>query len=270
VSQIPSGQQPQYPQYPQQQGYPPQGQYPQQYPAPYSPYQAPQVNPMAYAHAQLQGLGWQFSRAGMMLIITGSVMALCGLACGAMGLMPLEQMMAEAPMDPQLQAMMTPQMMKLFLFIIGGASLLYAVLAIVLGIMVRKHGKAATITAIVVTSLVLAYLLINILGGLLQMGKLGGQALLGECAVVPAFIVGLWQLIWLIQALRSSGPLAAMQSQMQMQYWQMMQMQQQQYQQQMMQQPAPPQAQAPPPHGPATGDTGQAKQESAEPPPPTV
>src|SRR5438876_893907 len=54
VSQYPPGQQPQYP---QQQGYPQQGQYPQQYPAPYSPYQMPQVHPMAYAQAQVQGLG---------------------------------------------------------------------------------------------------------------------------------------------------------------------------------------------------------------------
>src|SRR5207245_9454735 len=82
VSQYPPGQQPQYP---QQQGYPQQGQYPQQYPAPYSPYQMPQVHPMAYAQAQVQGLGWQFSRAGMMLIITGSRLGLCGLECGAVG-----------------------------------------------------------------------------------------------------------------------------------------------------------------------------------------
>src|SRR6476646_9164630 len=96
------GQQPQYPQgYAQQQGYP-QGQFPQQYPAAYSPYQMPQVHPMMYAQAQMQGMGWKFQRAGMMLMITGGLMALCGLACGAMGMMPLDQVLANAQLDPQM------------------------------------------------------------------------------------------------------------------------------------------------------------------------
>ena len=188
---------------------------------------------MAYAQAQVQGLGWQFSRAGMVLIITGSLMGLCGLACGAMGLMPLEQVMADAPMDPQLAAIMTPQMMKVALFVIAGGSVLYAVLAIVLGIMVRKQSKGATIAAVVVTSLVVAYLLVNMLGGLLQMGRLGAQAMIGECVMLVPLVICVWQLLWLIQALRSFSPLKAMQGQMQMQYWQYMQMQQVQYQQMM-------------------------------------
>ena len=83
------------------------------------------------------------------------------------------------------------------------------------------------------TSLVVAYLVINMLGGLLQMSKLGPQGMIGECMIVVPTAVCIWQLMWLIQALRSAGPLRAMQGQMQMQYWQMMQMQQQQYQQMM-------------------------------------
>jgi hypothetical protein len=247
VSQYPPGQQPQYPQgYPQQPGYP-QGQYPQQYPQPYSPYQMPQVHPMAYAAAQVEGLGWHYSRAGMMLIITGSLMALCGLACGAMGMMPqLEQAMANAQMDPEVAALITPQMMKMFLFVIAAGSLLYALLAVVFGIMVRKQSKGATIAAIVLSSLVVAYLAINLLAGLFQIAKLGPQGMLGACMIVVPLAVCIWQLMWLIQALRSAGPLRAMQGQMQMQYWQMMQMQQQQYQQMMA---AAQQAQAPPAQG---------------------
>ena len=225
MSQYPPGQGPQYP----------QG-YPQQYPAPYSPYQMPQVHPMAYASAQMEGLGWHFSRAGIMLIITGSLMALCGLGCGAMAMMPLDEVMANAQMDPQVAALMTPQMMKMALFVIAGGSLIYALLAVILGIFVRRRSKGATIAAIVLTSLVGAYLLINMLGGLLQIGRLGPQGVIGECVIFVPLVVLVWQLIWLIAALRSAGPLQAMQGQMQMQYWQMMQMQQQQYQQMMAQQ----------------------------------
>jgi len=147
----------------------------------------------------------------------------------------------------------------------AGGSLLYAVLAVVLGVMVRKQSKGATISAIVVTSLVLAYLAVNAIGGLFQK-----QGLIGECVIVPSLAIGIWQLIWLIGALRSNASLAAMQgqSQMQMQYWQMMQMQQQQQQQhyqQMMQQAAasqqPPAAPQPP--------QDQANRDNPPPPPAT-
>ncbi len=219
MSQVPPGQQPQYP----------QG-YPQQYPTPYSPYQMPQVHPMAYAQAQMQRLGWQFSRAGMMLMITGGLMALCGLACGGMSLMPLDQALANAQLDPEVAAIMTPQMVKVALFIFATGSLLYAVLAIVLGIIVRRQSKAATIAAIVLTSLVLVLLLVNMLSGLAQVSRLGAQGAMGECVLLIPLAIFIWQLLWLIQALRTLSPLKAVQAQMQMQYWQMMQMQQQQYQ----------------------------------------
>ena len=253
MSQIPPGQQPQYPQgFPQQppgtpypqypQGYGQQQGYPQQY-APYSPYQMPQVHPMAYAQGQMQGMGGQFSRAGMMLIVTGILMGLCGVGCGAMAAMPLEQMMAEAPMDPQLAALMTPQMMKIALIGVAAGSLIYAALAIIFGVMVRKQSRGATIAGIVLTSLVLAYLALNMLGGVVQMAKMGPQGMIGMCVMVVPLVVAVWQLIWLIGALRSGGQLRAMQNQMQMQYWQMMAMQQaqqqQQYQRMMQQQAAP-------------------------------
>jgi hypothetical protein len=235
LSQNPPGQQPQQPQYPQ--GYPqqpyPQGQFPQQYPAPYSPYQMPQVHPMMYAQAQMQGASWKFSRAGMMLMITGGLMGLCGIGCAAMGLMPMDQVLANAQLDPQMAAMMTPELLKAIFFGLGAGGVLYAVLAIILGIMVRRGSKGATITAIVITSLVVAYLVINFLAGLFQISKLGPQGAMGECIIVVPLAVCVWQLVWLISAVKSGPSLAAAQGQMQMQYWQMMQMQQQQYQQMM-------------------------------------
>jgi hypothetical protein len=132
---------------------------------------------------------------------------------------------------------MTPQLMKVVLIVIAVASLIYAVLAIAFGVMVRRQSKAATIAGIVLTSLVLAYLVLNMLSGLVQMGRMGAQGLVGVCVMVVPVVVGVWQLMWLIGALRSSGQLRAKQNQMQMQNWQMMAMQQQQQQyQQMMQQ----------------------------------
>jgi len=226
-------QQPQYPQgYPQQQGYP-QGQFPQQYPMPYSPYQMPPVHPMMYAQAQMQGASWKFQRAGVMLMITGGLMALCGLGCGGMGLMPMDQVLSSPQMDPQIAAMVTPEFLKALFFGVAAGAIVYAVLAIVLGINVRRGSKGATITAIIITSLLLAYQVVNVLGGLFQIGRLGAQGVLVECVLIVPLAVCVWQLVWLIGALRSAPTLAAMQGQMQMQYWQMMQMQQQQYQQMM-------------------------------------
>jgi hypothetical protein len=220
----PSVQQP-YQQYPQQ-AY--QQAYGQQYP--YSPYSMPQVNPLMYAQAQTEGLAWPFKRAGTMLLITAGLVVLCGVGCGGIAMMPqLEQAMAQAQMDPQVAAIMTPQMFRTVMMILAGASVLYAIIATILGVMVRRQSVGATIAAIVLVSIVLIYLLINMLGGFVQMGP-GGQMLLGECALlVPLALFG-WQLAWLIQALRSGSAIRAAQMQMQMQYWQYMQ-QMQQYQQ---------------------------------------
>lgn len=237
MSQIPPGQQPQYPQgNPQQPGNPyqqySQGQFPQQgYPQPYSPYQMPQVHPMAYAAQMQQGWGGQYLRAGMMLIVTGILVGLCGLGCGALAMAPLEEAMANAQMDPQLAAMMTPQMMRMALIVIAVASMIYAVLAVIFGIMVRKQSRGAAIGGIVITSIVVAYLLINMVAGVFQVARMGAQGLLGMCVMIVPLGVGAWQLMWLIGALRSGGQVRAMQNQMQMQYWQMMAMQQAQQQQ---------------------------------------
>src|SRR5258706_3609790 len=218
----------------------------------------PQVHPMAYAQAQMQGLGWRFSRAGIMLMITGALMALCGMACGGMGLMPLDQVLANAQMDPEVAAMVSPQILKIFLFAVAGGSILYAIAAVVLGVIVRRQSKAATVAAIILTSLLLALPFPKILNGLVHISRLGAQGAMGECVLLIPLAILVWQLVWLIQALRSLSPLKAMQSQMQMQYWQMMQMQQQQYQQMMA---AQQQGQAAPPQGPGTGDMGQGKSE---------
>jgi len=212
-----------YQQYPQ--GYPQQG-----YPQPYSPYQMPQVHPMAYA-AQMQGWGGQYLRAGMMLIVTGILVGLCGLGCGALAMAPLEEAMANAQMDPQLAAMMTPQMMRVALIAFAVGSMIYAVLAVIFGVMVRKQSRGAAIGGIVITSIVVAYLLLNTVAGAVQVARLGAQGLVGVCMMIVPMVVGAWQLMWLIGALRSGGQVRGMQDQMQMQYWQMMAMQQAQQQQ---------------------------------------
>src|SRR4029079_1784626 len=76
-----------------------------------------------------------------------------------------------------------------------------------------------------------AYLALNMLSGLFQIGQMGAQGLIGVCVMIVPLAVGVWQLMWLIAAVRTSGQLRSMQSQMQMQYCQMMAMQQQQQQQ---------------------------------------
>jgi hypothetical protein len=115
-----------------------------------------------------------------------------------------------------------------------------AVVLVVLGVWVRRGGRAAAITALVPVSLVTVFLLLGTLWVLAR--GLPADACMNAVVVVPLGVL----IIWLAQAIGAAGQLKLAMDQYAAQYWQYMQ-QQQQY----AQPPAvPPSAQMPPPPPP--------------------
>jgi hypothetical protein len=131
--------------------------------------------------------------------------------------------------------------------------LLIGVIFIVCGALVRGGNHPATIVSLVITALML------LLAGLATIMFLIGamispMLLIGACvSAIPLSLLVL-QLVWLIQAVRARGRLAAMHMQQQAQLWQYQQMQQSYGQGGMYGYPTQPPPPPPPPSPPSTGD----------------
>jgi hypothetical protein len=171
-----------------------------------------------------------------MLFVTGGLMTLCGLLCGvtAMGA-PWEQVIADMPADPAVREMMTVSFLRGLTVTLGVGALVLGILSIVLGVMVRRGSMGATIGGIIVTIIMASpfgLMLLSVPRAMSMGGTAGAQALMGVCVTLVPLVLLIWQLVWLIQAVRQSSTLRAAQAQMQMQmqYWQYAQMQQQQQQ----------------------------------------
>jgi hypothetical protein len=95
-----------------------------------------------------------------------------------------------------------------------------ALLMIVLGGFVRTGSKGATITSIVLSILLICWMLIEIVGGLVQGSNLGmaGQAAIGACMLVVPLGLLTWLLIWLFQSKGAITRWVAWQSQYGAQY----------------------------------------------------
>lgn len=179
-------------------------------------------------------------RAAVLLYISGGILAIAGLSClGLVTAGPWQQIYAQMPMDPALSEL-TPELFRGVLGTMGGMISLAGIIFIVLGIFIQKGSRGAAIGAIVFTVIVLLLLSCLTISSLVNVGRLqgsGGQSMLGICMMIAPVLLMVWQLIWCIGAASAAGSYRAMQTQMQMQYWQYMQMQQQYQQMQANQQP---------------------------------
>jgi hypothetical protein len=209
------------------------------------------------------------------------ILGCLGLTCGGLGLLLAlnwEKVLALYPPElrSQLQAAATPRQ------ILGQQviTLIVALLFVVVGIFVRGGSRGAMILGTILTGLMLLLSALAVVGSIAAMAmgnSLGGANI---CAAVVLGAVMLWQLLWLIGALRGGGGAAAaqqLQAAYQAQYWQYLQ--QQQAYNAAMAAPQPPggynpqQQQNPynaPAAGPSQGGAGQTGwQWSAPPPPPS-
>jgi hypothetical protein len=217
-------------------------------------------------------------RAGTLMILLGCL----GMTCGGLGLLLAlnwEKVLALYPpeMRSQLQAAATPRQ------ILGQqiVTLLVALLFIVLGIFVRGGRRMAMVLGTILTGLMLLLCALAVVGSIVAMStgnSLGGANI---CVAVVVGGVMLWQLLWLIGALRGGGGGAAarqLQAAYQAQYWQYLQQQQAYNAAMAAQQPPgavnPQQQQAPqnpynaPAAGPSQGGAGQTGWQWSAPPPP--
>ena len=189
-----------------------------QYP---SPYQPPQYQQPGYGYAPPQQDPRTPARqAGLLMMILGAIVVLCG-GCMILIGAALPSLMSKMPPE-QTQMIQdlenSTHLSAGTMFIgIGIAMLVFSVLTIVVGALVRGGGLGWIITGIVITVLTLLWLLLNTIGSLLQ-GGLGAACF--ALLMIGAFG---WLLILLIQAARASGKARNMQAQYQQQYFAYMQ-----------------------------------------------
>ncbi len=161
------------------------------------------------------------------------------------------------PMDPAAREIMTVSFLRALSAGMGVGALAFGVLAIILGIFVRRGSMGASITGSILTvvmALPFGVLLAGVPGAVSSGG--GAEAMMGLCMSIVPLVLLIWQLVWLIGAAKSASGLAAAQAQMQMQYWQYMAAQQQ-YQQAYAQGYGQQKGQGTEQKGQGTGDKGQ-------------
>ena len=156
-----------------------------------------------------------------MMVLGGLILLLGLLNTFAYVVMPADQMLArqKAMMPSGSELPITAAVYKAMAVIVGIVTITTGAVFVALAVGVRRGSKASTIGAIVVTSLLLLFMGLMLLTFLLA--GLGSPGILAfSCLPGGAFALGVWQLIWLIGAVRNTGQLSAAQQQYQMQYWQ--------------------------------------------------
>jgi hypothetical protein len=198
-----------------------------QYPP--SPYSAPQPQPAHYAYAQYDAYFAPARRAGLLMFILGGIGMTCAFCMGIVAAVaPMERLIAESGvvLPSSAETGVSPEtLMRLGYGIIAGGALLFSLLILILAVFVRRGSIGATITAIVIDSLIILLLGINAIGSLFQALR-NPSALIGVVIVVAMLAGFLLLLVWLIQALRATATIKAMQTHYQQQYWQYQQQQQ--------------------------------------------
>jgi hypothetical protein len=190
-----------------------------QYPSPYSPPPYMQ-NPGYYAPYPIDPLR-PAKRAGLLMIILGSVTVLLSMCMAGVG-----QMLKSTAVPPELAAQIQQLESKgitvgEYFAVIGGIFLIFAITEIVLGVLVRMGKTVAIVLSMIGTSVVVVLLALVILFAIVNgMGQAGPQMIVGSIVwFVPLALLGL-QLAWLIGAIRASSRVAMAQQQYQAQYWQ--------------------------------------------------
>jgi hypothetical protein len=188
-----------------------------QYQSPYNPPPFPQT--YGYAPPNQSNAG---RRASTLMMVLGGLILLLGLLnTFAYVAMPAEQMLArqKAMMPSNADFPITATTYKAMAVIVGIITITTGAVLVALAVGVRRGSKAGTITAIVVTSLLLLFMGLMLLTFLLA--GLGSPTILAfSCLPGSAFALGIWQLIWLIGAARNTGQLSAAEQQYRTQYWQ--------------------------------------------------
>ena len=179
-------------------------QYPPVYPSGPVPYQVP-----GQSWNPLDELLIPARRAGTLMMVIGSLVLICGFCIGVVGL-AWDQLMQMAAADPkqqvavaQIQALYGANAQSQFLYA-GAATVIVGLIYMILGFFVRRGGKGATYTAMVLAILALLWLGLDILGVVLMAGRMPpAQVIGGACIIVVIALGNLIVMIWLVSAARN-------------------------------------------------------------------
>lgn len=218
-----------------------------QYP---SPYQVPPYAPGPAGYDPYSPLLAPARRAGLLMIILGSVTAAYFVCNGAaFVVMPANQIFSTAAVPPGQQMPFSPQTMKTAGVAFSAVMLLVGVAMIVLGVMVRQNSGGAILTGLILSS-ILALMAGLFVLAMLVAGLTAPLMFVFACVLALPLALLILNLVWLAQAMRAGAQLRAAQAQYQAQYWQYQQ-HQQAYAQQPWQGPVPP---PPPPTSSGGGE----------------
>lgn len=204
-----------------------------QYPSPYQP--PVPTGPMYGYDPALDAALAPARRAGILMFILGGLLFLGGVCCVGVGAL-LPQLMQQQPEAfRELENMpegVTIEMIRTAIIAVSAAGIVYALAFVVLGIFVRKGSTGAIITTLIMSVLAVLLLAFWTLSGLL--GGSAGNPMAAVCIFALPLALHVLLIVWLIQAIRAGGEVAAARSQSMQQYWQYA------YQQQTHQQAFPP------------------------------
>ena len=186
-------------------------------PGPYGPPQPPTPMDWGGYPAGATDLLGPARRAAVLMWVLGVVLLLLGGCLGALGAgMPtLRQQPQFEQALRQLETQAPGDLLGMLFVIMGVVTSVVAVAYIVLGFFTRRGGLGAIITSLVLSGLVAAYLVLNTVVSLAS----GAGGLGGACIGVIGLALHGVLITWLIQAVRASARVRALQAQYAAQPW---------------------------------------------------
>lgn len=166
-------------------------------------------------------------RAGVLLIIIGSMSVLFGFCVGAVFMIvPIEQLLAQGGLPPEAMNGVSPQQMKVQMMVMSVVLLILGAVGIAIGTVVRRGSRGAIIAGIVLSGIVVLFGALQVLGGVLMAALHPNPAtMLGVCMITVPLALLLLAIVWLVQALRGANQAMVMQQQYMAQLWQSQQQQ---------------------------------------------
>ncbi|MDB5321360.1 MAG: hypothetical protein JWN40_2991 [Phycisphaerales bacterium] len=178
-------------------------------PPPHVPYGYPQQDPLGHLLAPAK-------RASVCMFVLSGMMIPCGLLMGLMSAMISKADLSQLP--PESAAMLRQAEQQFaaagitlsgFFGFVAVAMVVMGVLALILGVMVRKGGLGSIVSSIIICCLLGLMAGLSVIGGLSGAAQGQAQAMLGTCMWGVLLVLLIFALVSLFQAAKNSGQLNA-------------------------------------------------------------
>lgn len=191
---------------------------------PYSPYQIPVVPPTGYWLGPIDELLAPARRAGLLMIILGSLSLLGGVCMLAVLALPVDQLLRDSNITPAdiANTGFTPQQfIKVLVVMMSSIFVGVAITMLIMGFLVRRGGAASAIVSLVLVSLLALLLALQTLvqGIRVLSGDPRMIASVGITLLILAVLVLL--IVWLVGAIRAAGSLKQLKQQQLAQWYAM-------------------------------------------------